>query len=304
MRKKSWKIIISLLSLIAALVWIAYFTYPQPKLKIIACDVGQGDAILAVYGETQILFDGGPNNRVLDCLSRYMPFWDREIEAVVLSHPQKDHFMGLIEVFKRYNVDLFLANSIDSSSKEYGALKKAVGGNGARVINPISAMTLGNSTIHLDIVFPTREFLASNMKEKESDNYINQGSSSVLGASTTSRDPNDFSVMVILRYSDFDALFTGDIGPAAIGNVLATSRVNDVDYLKVPHHGSKNGLTQNLLNVSKPEVAVISVGKNQWGHPHKVVLDMLEKAHVKVFRTDKMGDVEIDSDGKRWWLEK
>jgi len=302
--KKNWKPVLFILSLIALSVWIAYLTYPQPKLRVIACDVGQGDAILAVYGKTQILFDGGPNNKVLDCLSKYMPFWDREIEVVVLTHPQKDHFMGLIEVFKRYNVDLFLANSIDFGSKEYGALKKAVGGSGVRVINPISGMTLGNSMIYLDIVFPTREFLVSNTKEKMSNNYINRSDSDVLGVSIISRDPNDFSVIAILRYGDFDALFTGDMGPAAIGDVLATGKVNDIDYLKVPHHGSKNGLTRDLLDASKPEIAVISVGKNQWGHPHKVVLDMLKNTHVKVFRTDKMGDVEVDSDGRKWWLEK
>ena len=73
-----WKSFLGLLVLIAITVWITVVVYPEPKLHLIACDVGQGDAILVVYGKTQILVDGGPNNKVLDCLSKYVPFWDRQ----------------------------------------------------------------------------------------------------------------------------------------------------------------------------------------------------------------------------------
>jgi competence protein ComEC len=79
------------------------------------------------------------------------------------------------------------------------------------------------------------------------------------------------------------------------------SSIGPVDYIKVPHHGSKNGLTENLLKVVVPKVAVISVGKNPWGFPHKEVLDLLEKYNVKILRTDKMGDVEIITDGEKIW---
>ena len=91
-----FKYLFFFLLLITALVWITVITYSNQNLKLIACDVGQGDAILAIYGKTQILIDGGPNNKILDCLSRYMPFWDREIEIVILTHPQADHYTGLI----------------------------------------------------------------------------------------------------------------------------------------------------------------------------------------------------------------
>ena len=78
---KAWKYLFGFLFLASVSVWLATFSSQDKNLHLIACDVGQGDAILAVYGNTQILTDGGPGNAVLSCLEKYMPFWDREIEV-------------------------------------------------------------------------------------------------------------------------------------------------------------------------------------------------------------------------------
>ncbi|MBU4185042.1 MAG: hypothetical protein KKC23_02360 [Proteobacteria bacterium] len=116
------------MGLIVTTVWLAVFNYPDQKLHLIACDVGQGDAMLANFGNTQILVDGGSNKKVLECLGEHMPFWDRTIELVVLTHPQTDHFGGLIDVFKTYEVEKFLATSLGSGSNDYRALIEEVGG--------------------------------------------------------------------------------------------------------------------------------------------------------------------------------
>jgi len=289
------KIILALLVLVAATTWLAVYFYPEKRLHLIACDVGQGDAILVTYGTTQILVDGGEGRDVLDCLSRYVPFWDRTIELVVLTHPQKDHFGGLIDVFRRYKVGHFLANSLDSGSQEYEVLKSVVGGGSTDVINPTSGMALGLGLIRLEIVWPTEEFSLANSRST---------SGNVLGATTTTRDPNDFSIVTVLRLGEFDALLTGDIGPKIIDRILETGIIGDMEYIKIPHHGSKNGLTDNLLRFTDPEVAVISVGeKNRYGHPHKEVLELLSDQDIKILRTDVEGDVIVVSDGERWWIE-
>src|SRR3989337_1643687 len=96
----SSKRLFSILIFVLATVWIIAYQYPDNNLHLIACDVGQGDAMLAVYGKTQILVDGGPGRQVLDCLSEHLPFWDREIELVVSTHPQQDHYGGLVDVFQ------------------------------------------------------------------------------------------------------------------------------------------------------------------------------------------------------------
>jgi competence protein ComEC len=296
-----YKFISAILALAALTVLLGIYFLPDGNFHLIACDVGQGDAILAVYKNTQILVDGGPDNKVLDCLGRHMPFWDRDIEAVFLTHPEKDHYMGLIEVFKRYKVDNFFVNGLESSGQEYQVLKSVVGGSGARVINPTTGMVIGNSLMHLDVVYPSEVFLAKNSQPRNS--------SQVLGAYTSTKSPNDFCIVLILNFGSFNALLTADIGPDVSDEVVERLKkillLNDkrtIDYIKVPHHGSKNGLTPNLLEITKPKVSVISVGENQLGHPHQEILDMLNKFQVGVARTDMMGDVEVVSDGDVWWL--
>ena len=285
------------LALIAITIWLAVVFYPEPKLHLIVCDVGQGDAILAVYGKTQILVDGGSNNEVLDCLSRHVPFWDREIELVILSHPQTDHFAGLIEVFRRYRVNTFLATPIDSSTQGYQVLKDTVGGSGVKVLNPSRGMVIRLGLIHLDILHPTEQYIAS---------FTEGSGTNVLGAFTTSRDLNDFSIVANLRLGNFDALLTGDIGPEVsdiIAEELVESGSRTIEYIKIPHHGSKNGLSSKLLVASSPEIAVISVGKdNRYGHPHKEVIKLLSDKGIKILRTDEVGDIEIITDGSKWWL--
>lgn len=318
-----WKFTLFFLTLFTVTLWLAVLFYPDKNLHLIACDVGQGDAILAVYGKTQVLVDGGPDNKVLDCLSRYIPFWDREIELILLTHPQKDHYAGLIDVTQRYRVGAFLATPLDASnpsSRDWGALKDQVGGKGITVINPTRGQTIRLGLIYLDILHPPVEYVLSNpesfdtelmaevLVEGESKDPLSAANDKgVLGAFTSKRDPNDFSIVALLHFGEFDALLTGDIGPKIsdlVAEQIALSDSRRVEYLKVPHHGSKNGLSPQLLEVSKPDVAVISSGKNnRYGHPHKEVIKLLSDQNVETLRTDQIGNVEVISDGGKWWVE-
>ena len=292
--------------LTAILIWLAVFDKADDKLHIIACDVGQGDAILTTLGSIQILVDGGPNNKVLDCLSGHMPFWDREIEVVLLTHPQKDHFGGLIDVFKSYKVENFVSSALDSGSREYKVLKNLVGGSGAKIINPTYGSEIRLGVIRLDILWPSEDFLVANIISGNAEQISSAGENydGVLGAFTSKRDPNEFSLVAVLRFGNFDALLTGDIGPEVSGEISQMLEVNSqksIEYLKVPHHGSKNGLTGELLEASRPEIAVISVGKNNsYGHPHEEVMSMLTQEKIRVLRTDQMGNVVILTDGRSW----
>lgn len=179
-----------------------------------------------------------------------MPFWDRKIEVVLLTHPQLDHFGGLREVFRRFQVERFVATSLDSSSQAYQALISMVGGSGVEVVNPTTGMVIRSGLLYLDIVWPSSDFqvVAGGISRN-----------SILGAFTSKKNPNESSVVANLRLGEFDALLTGDIGPQVISEIIQTSRVRDVEYIKIPHHGSKNGLTKELLYEVTPEVAVISV---------------------------------------------
>lgn len=288
-----WKYILSILILILAAIFIAVIQFPDKYLHIIACDVGQGDSILISYGSTQILTDGGPDKRVLDCLGRHMPFWDREIELVVSTHPDSDHSTGLVSVIQNYKVDKILINPISSGTQVYQALEKEVGGRGVTVINPDSGMELGIGLIHLDIVSPDVR-MYENLTLKNSSNSLEKYSAT--------KETNLFSIVYLLKFMNFSGLFTGDMPPEISDSIAKNWDKGNVIYIKIPHHGSINGITENLLKAVNPKIAVISVGKNQWGFPKEEVLNLLSKYNIKVYRTDQIGDVELSTDGKKYWM--
>lgn len=296
-----FKLLILILFLLGITLWLAVLTYPKSNLKIIACDVSQGDAILITHRDRQILIDGGkPHTGVIDCLSKYVPFWDRAIEIVMITHPQLDHYGGLIEVFERYEVNTLLANSLDSDSQEYQVLKSLVGGSSTKVVSPVQGQVVRLGLISLDMVNPTQEFLVENSHRQEKAE-LSKDSNRVLGTTVSKIDPNDFSLVAILHYGNFDALFTGDIGPKISDKVAAYIKQKEkdpIEYLKVPHHGSKNGLSQSLLDATSFKIAVISDGKNNsYGHPHKEILDLLHDHKIRILRTDEIGDIVMETDG-------
>lgn len=269
-----WKYIFLSLFLTLSLIWLGIFSFPDRNLHLIACDVGQGDATLIIYGSTQILVDGGPTSKVLDCLGKYIPFWDRKIEAVILTHPDSDHYTGLIEVIKRYKVDHYLDNGLDSSSQNYEVLKKEVGGRGIKTYVVKKGTKVGVGKIHLDIVSPEEA-----RNEAES---------------------NDNSLVIDLKYANFEAILAGD-APKEILNKILVSQ--PLDYLKLSHHGSKTGTDIFTLDHFMPQLAIISVGKNNYGHPDEGIIKVLEDRGIKTLRTDEMGNIETESDGESYWIE-
>lgn len=282
---KFWKYIFGFLFLIFCLVVIALFQLPDKNLHIIACNVGLGDAILITYGKTQILTDGGPDKSVMGCLGKYIPFWDRNIELVISTHPDADHSTGLIDVIKNYKVDQILITAVDPGTPVYEVLKKEVGSRGIPVIDPVEGIRLRVGLIYLDILSPSETLKSqiSNFKTGET---------------------NLFSVIYLLTYGQFSAFMPGDAPPEVLDSLAVKQSVGPVDYIKIPHHGSVNGLTENLLKILVPNIGIISVGKNIWNFPRPEILDMLKKSGVKILRTDEVGNIEIVTDGTNYWIKK
>lgn len=268
--------IIIFLSLISISIWISVFSV-KDSLQIIACNVGQGDAILIQRKTTQILIDGGPDNKVLDCLGKHIPFGDRKIEVVFLTHPDIDHYGGLIDVFKNYKIINYFNNGAVSSSLNYQVLEKLVGGSGASVASLVEGQVIRVGMIYLDILNPKLKV------DLQSPNI------------QTNEDNND-SLVILLDYQDFEAIFTGDVEQIISDSLSTNPKIKNLEYIKVNHHGSRNGLTEKLLKAVNPDIAVISSGiKNRYGHPHAEIVKMLNDMGVKILRTDEDGDVVITS---------
>lgn len=281
--KKYFLIISSLLFLLGCILVYQNITYNDKKLHVVICDVGQGDAIfIRTPKGSDILIDGGPDNSVLSCLSKHMPFWDRIIEIMILTHPHADHSTGLIDVAKRYRVLSFGSEKIDNPSASYKELIKQLEKNQTkqRFLYREDQFKVKDGVV-LRILWPTQEWASLNAVNR------------------SSLDVNSLSVMKLLTYKNYKALFTGDVQAEALGQIGLMA--GEIDLLKIPHHGSKTGLNQDILNILSPKIAVISVGKNnKYGHPNPFTLDLLKNSNIKTLRTDQAGDIEIISDGKAW----
>jgi len=281
MRKRIWVWLI----LAAISVWSAGITLPDEKLHVVFCNVGQGDATLLIWGRIQMLVDGGPNDEVIGCLEKHVPFYDRRIELVVLTHPQSDHLTGLISVVKRYNVMMFVSGVKDADGDKFKELSELIKAKGI----PETVLTTGDKLkwvksgkdLELETIWPTTAFLA------EAERNINV---------------NRLAQVLLVKFGDFEVLLPGDADATVQEAELTTGRVRRAEVLKVPHHGSRTGMTTAWLAAVKPELAVVSVGKNSFGHPAAESLQMLEAVGAEIRRTDMDGEVEVISDGSRWWI--
>ena len=259
-------------------------TLSTPQLlEVIFFDIGQGDSILIkTPSRHKILIDGGPDNGVIEKLAKTMPFWDRTIDLVVLTHPDKDHVAGLIDVFKRYKVDNVLWTGVVRDTLEYkkwvGALEKeqsriVISQSGQR-IRLFSKGQSSERTVYFDILNPS-----DRLEGLEFDKS------------------NDTAVVARMYFKDNSFLFTGDIGFSAEEKMVSSKIELNSDILKVGHHGSKYSTGDFFLEKVLPSMAVIQVGKNSYGHPAPETLERLEKFDIDTLRTDTDGDIEIISDG-------
>lgn len=256
------------------------------RTKIVFCGVGQGDgAYIRVQNKYDVVIDAGPNTKILECLGKYMPFYDRTIEMAFLSHPQKDHFYGFIPLLDRYAITTFMLNPIDNDSKSFQQLKNKLTKNSStHLVSPHAGAIYRIGSSRIQMYWPTREFIAEHSfppsKPQGHNNFY-----------TPVGDLNAFSLVFAYQEGKIDVLFTGDATPETL-SVLSQKANRQYDILKIPHHGSKNGLNSAFLSLAEPTWSVISVGKNNsYGHPHQEVLDMLKAIKTNILRTDEIGDV-------------
>ncbi|MBL7078293.1 MBL fold metallo-hydrolase [Candidatus Shapirobacteria bacterium] len=295
---KTKKLIIILLLSLAFLVWQQR---PDNNFHLIFCDVGQGDAILLVHKNNQILIDGGPNDAVLNCLANNIPFWDRNIEMVILTHPDADHYGGLPEVFKRFKIQKLVSNPI--GKKDDLLFKSLISTLIEQKIDThflVQGDKIKLDLIEIDLVWPSE----SKLLELESIKTISEKTENgFLLVDESLINANEFSLGAKVSFGQFEALLLGDL-PGIYAQTLAwQNKLPKVEVLKAPHHGSGLDNPDELYQATKPQLVVISVGKNTFGHPSAELLEKLNNLEIKVKRTDENGEVEIISDGKIWWLK-
>ena len=277
--KKIAYIVLGILFLTAILIWLAVFSLENQKLEIIFFDIGQGDSILInAKNNQQILIDGGPNDFVVDKLGKTLPFYDKKIELIILTHPDKDHISGLVEVVKRYKVDKILTTGIECSTEVCQILSEQIQKKKIPIKIAQAGQTISiGDNIFLGILNPLENLSGENVKNK-----------------------NDTSIVAKLIVGENSVLLTGDITSKAEKKLTENNFNLQSDFLKIAHHGSKYSTSENFLEMVSPEMAIISVGKNSWSMPTKEVLEKLDKEKIKVYRTDIDGDIRIIFSGNNF----
>ncbi len=258
-----------LLVVAAALSASAFTPAPHGDAEIVFLDVGQGDStLIRLPHRTEILVDGGGTpfsdfdvgeNTVVPALRA---LGVDELELVIASHADTDHIEGLASVLRDMPVGGLVIGHPSSDSEVFGALIDAAEDRGVPIteVRRGEVITIGDA--RLDILNPPMEpFEAS----------------------------NDNSVAFILNALGSKALFLGDL-PSEIEDILA---VPDIDILKVAHHGSRFSTSDTLLTAANPEQAVLSYGRNNYGHPNPDVLARLKAHGAAVFATHEAGAVRL-----------
>jgi competence protein ComEC len=256
---------------------------PDGRIHVIVLDVGQGDSIL-LEGDRggRILVDGGPDAALLmTALDRYVPAWDRRIDAIVLTHPHDDHVSGLVAVVERYRVGRAFESGWPASTPAYRAWLDALDGHGLRPERLKTGDRLRLDDATLLVLWPddgrTRP---SGLDPAAADN----------------RKANDSSIVFLGEFGSRRFLLTGD-AEDDVDPVLLARGLPHVDMLKVAHHGSGTASSDELLSALRPGVAVVSVGAgNTYGHPAAATIERLDAHSGRVLRTDQAGTVETTLD--------
>ncbi len=272
-------IIISLVVLVDVYVLVYLLTRPDHLLHIYFMDVGQGDAtLIRTPDDKRILIDGGPTDQVEDLLYRALPWWDRRIDVMILTHPHADHVTGLTYVLDDFKVGEFWYNGAPYATEIYNQLIEEVQSRNIPIKNPTVGYTANLGEINLKVIHP-------------------------LTPQVTASDPNDTSIVNYLTYKNFDLLLTGDAGVSVETELKNRGLLYDIDVLKVGHQGSHTSSSQAFLDIVQPETGIIMVGENNYGHPHKDVLERYRAMGVKLFETDLDGTVEVTTDGNAYQVK-
>jgi len=264
----------------AAMAWARVLTAHDGRLHVTFLDVGQGDAIFVETPQgLQVLIDGGPDAFLAARrLAGELTFWDRSLDAVVVTHTDEDHLRGLVGVARRFNPGLVLEGKSDASPV-YLEWRQALEDRGieAQFVSRGQAVAL-EDYLWLEVLHP--------VSNREHPNQ------------------NNNSLVLRLVYGGISFLLTGDIEEEAEISLTEGPGVLASTVLKVPHHGSRTSSTPAFLSTVSPSVAVVQAGPdNPFGHPHPEVMNRLASASPgQVYTTARNGHVKFITDGQDLWV--
>ncbi|MGH9752808.1 MAG: ComEC/Rec2 family competence protein, partial [Blastocatellia bacterium] len=292
---KALKVLIAIALVAAIIVGVIYWLRTRPRevptpfvtqgrLQVYALDVGQGDSSLIITPEGKsVLIDAGPPQAGDEVVAALQKKNIKSLDLAVATHPHADHIGGMRAVLENVEVKNFLDSGQSFASNEYERLLRAIKEKRVRFIEAKKGMTFDlDSGVKLEALNPRGD-----------GQWITKVRS---GGSVE----NANSVVLRLSYGNFSMLFTGDAEFETEQLMMKSSAPLRAQVLKVGHHGSRHATSGRFLEAVAPEAAVISCGAtNRYGHPAQQTLERLQKAGVKIYRTDLNGEIAIITDGTK-----
>lgn len=233
---------------------------------VVFFDIGQGNSVLIKDQKNVFLYDTGKYpQKLFSQLDKKLNFFNRKIDILFISHPDKDHYFSAFEILKRYQIRLVALSPIDSNDTLYQDLIQMIKKKNIPIIILKRGDEIKTNNFQIMVLNPSRVYF-----QKLKD--------------------NDFSlVLKIVGKNSY--LLTGDIEKSAIESLIeCCQNFLQANIFLVPHHGSKSSLDEKFYSLIHPQVSVIQVGNNYYGHPHQEVVESLKK-FSKIWRTDKDGEL-------------
>ncbi len=251
-------------------------------LKLIFFDVGQGDAILIkMPNGYKILVDAGAGEKIIEKIKKELPFYNKSIDLIIPTHPDRDHISGFINLLDQLTVKSALIGGNFSDTKSYKLLIEKFREKKVHLFKAISGLKIFIAkNIKIEIINPEKDISLKEVKNE-----------------------NNYATSFILTFGKRKFLFTSDIEQATEKTLLKKFKNNlNVDVLKVAHHGSKTSSSPEFLKITSPGISIIQVGKNNpYGHPHSEVIKNLSPSII--LRTDEKGDITLYSNGEKIWVK-
>jgi competence protein ComEC len=277
------------LILVLALLDLSYWGlrgYAVQGLRATFLDVGQGDCTVVEFPRgKRMVIDGGGLYGDFDVGENVVaPFlWKRRIlrvDYLVLSHPQPDHYKGLLFIAQHFGPREFWHNGLTSTASSYEELLKVIKKKGIRMVRVEDGFARSIGEARVEALHPVEGWMA--------------------GGQSKRGWANNNSLVLRIAFGDHSLLFTGDIEHEAETRLLKVNKALRAQVLKVPHHGSKTSSTYYFIEAVSPQYAVFPLGyKNIFHFPSKRVLRRYEEFGCQILRTDLDGAITVTSDGKK-----